>query len=77
MEMENPGKAEDPGIKLTAEPKAGGSPKEVPNLDFILDLPLEVSVGLGRARMVISELLQLGQGSVIELNRLAGEPISI
>ncbi len=51
--------------------------KEVPNLDFVLDIPLEVSVELGRARMVISDLLQLGQGSVIELSKLAGEPLEI
>ncbi len=71
------GKIKEPGIKPEAESKAEGSPKEVPNLDFILDLPLEVSVDLGRVRMLISELLRLGQGSVIELNKLAGEPVDI
>lgn len=50
---------------------------DVGNLNFILDIPLEISVELGRARMMISELLQLGQGSVIELNKLAGEPLEI
>jgi flagellar motor switch protein FliN/FliY len=77
MELENLENTKEPGIKPEAEPKAEGNPKEVPNLDFILDLPLEVSVELGRARMLISELLQLGQGSVIELNKLAGEPVEI
>jgi len=77
MELGNLGKTREPGIKPVAEPKPEGSPKEVPNLDFILDLPLEVSVELGRARMLVSELLQLGQGSVIELNKLAGEPVDI
>ncbi len=52
-------------------------PKESPNLEFILDIPLEVSVELGRTKMPISELLQLGQGSVIELSKLAGEPLEI
>jgi flagellar motor switch protein FliN len=47
------------------------------DLDFILDIPLEVSVELGRTKMLINELLQLGQGSVIELNKLAGEPLEI
>jgi len=56
---------------------AGRGLKEAPNLDFVLDIPLEISVELGRARMLISELLQLGQGSVIELNKLAGEPVEI
>jgi flagellar motor switch protein FliN len=46
-------------------------------LDFILDIPLEVTVEMGRTKMLINDLLQLGQGSVIELNRLAGEPLDI
>ena len=60
-----------------ASPKTSESPPEGTNLDFILDIPLEVSVELGRARMLISDLLQLGQGSVIELTKLAGEPLEI
>lgn len=52
-------------------------PTENNNLDFILDIPLEISVELGRARILISELLQLGQGSVVELSKLAGEPLEI
>jgi flagellar motor switch protein FliN/FliY len=55
----------------------GGGLQEASNLDFVLDIPLEVSVELGRARILISELLQLGRGSVIELNKLAGEPVEI
>jgi flagellar motor switch protein FliN/FliY len=51
--------------------------KQAPNLDFILDIPLEVSVELGRAKILISDLLQLGQGSVIELTKLAGEPLEV
>lgn len=47
------------------------------NLELILDIPLRVTVELGRSRMVVSELLNLGQGSVIELNKLAGEPMEI
>jgi flagellar motor switch protein FliN len=47
------------------------------DLEFILDIPLEVSVELGRTKMFINDLLQLGQGSVIELNKLAGEPLEI
>ena len=46
-------------------------------LDFILDIPLDVSAELGRTRLLISELLQLGQGSVVELNKLAGEPLEV
>jgi len=52
-------------------------PQEFPNLEFILDIPLEVSVELGRTKMLIKDLLHLGQGSVIELDKMAGEPIEI
>jgi flagellar motor switch protein FliN/FliY len=47
------------------------------NLDLILDIPLKVTVELGRTKMVVSDLLNLGQGSVIELNKLAGEPMEV
>lgn len=46
-------------------------------LDFILDIPLQVTVELGRAQMLINDLLQLGQGSVVELSKLAGEPMEV
>lgn len=54
-----------------------GSSKQQQNLDFILDVTLQVTVEVGRARMTIQDLLQLGQGSVIELTKLAGEPLDI
>lgn len=47
------------------------------NIDFILDVPLKVSVLLGSVRMMIRDLLQLGQGSVVELEKLAGEPMEV
>ena len=47
------------------------------NLDFILDIPLTLTAELGRSKMLISELLQLGQGSVLELTKLAGEPMDV
>ncbi|MDY6843651.1 MAG: flagellar motor switch protein FliN [Thermodesulfobacteriota bacterium] len=47
------------------------------NLDFILDIPLEITVELGRTTMIVNELLQLGQGSVVELSKMAGEPLEI
>lgn len=46
-------------------------------LELLLDVPLDVSVELGRARMSINELLQLGPGSVVELDKVAGEPLDI
>lgn len=47
------------------------------NLNLILDIPLRVTVELGRTKMPVSELLNLTQGSVIELNKLAGEPMEV
>jgi len=47
------------------------------NMEFILDIPLEVTVELGRTKLLIHELLKLGQGSVIELSKLAGETLEI
>jgi flagellar motor switch protein FliN/FliY len=54
-----------------ADASAGG------NMEFILDIPLEVSVELGRTKLLINELLKLGQGSVIELSKLAGETLEV
>ena len=47
------------------------------NLDLILDIPLTVTVELGRSKMLINDLLQLGEGSVIELTKLVGEPLEV
>jgi flagellar motor switch protein FliN/FliY len=47
------------------------------SIDFLLDIPLQVTVQIGSTRMLIRELLQLGQGSVIELDKLAGEPMEV
>ena len=53
------------------------SPGPARDLEFLLDIPLLVSVELGRTKMMINDLLQLGQGSVVELEKLAGEPMEI
>lgn len=47
------------------------------NLEFILDIPLQVTVELGRTKMLVKDILQLNQGAVIELSKLAGEPLDI
>ncbi|HDH53533.1 MAG TPA: flagellar motor switch protein FliN [Nitrospirae bacterium] len=47
------------------------------DIEFLLDIPVEITVQLGMTGMLIKELLQLGQGSVIELDKLAGEPMEI
>ena len=48
-----------------------------PNLRFILDIPLQVTVELGRKRLIINDLLRLNQGSVIELTKQIGEPLEV
>lgn len=48
-----------------------------PNLGMIMDIPLKLTAELGRTKIIVSELLNLGQGSVLELNKLAGEPMEI
>jgi flagellar motor switch protein FliN/FliY len=56
---------------------AGGPPLAARNLDLLLDVPLDVTVEIGRARVAIRDLLQLGQGSVLELAKAAGEPLDV
>ncbi len=71
--------------RATSESKSGGSDPVAPfgdekkdrNLQMILDIPLKVSVELGRTRMPVKELINLAQGSVVELNKLAGEPLEV
>ena len=59
------------------KPSAEAGTKSSANMDFLLDIPLEISVELGRTKMLINELLKLGQGSVVELSKLAGETLEI
>ena len=47
------------------------------DIEFLLDIPVEITVQLGITRMLIKELLQIGQGSVVELEKIAGEPMEI
>jgi len=47
------------------------------SLDLLLDIPLQLSVELGRTKLLVKEVLQLNQGSVVELNKLAGEPLDV
>ncbi|MEK6579407.1 MAG: flagellar motor switch protein FliN [Bdellovibrionota bacterium] len=56
-------------------PKAGQPP--VQSLDFILDIPLKLTVELGRTKVAIRDVLQLAQGSVLELSKFAGEPLEV
>jgi len=57
--------------------ESGNNGEQGRRLDLLLDVPLDVSVELGRARLSIQDLLGLGPGSVIELDKIAGEPLDI
>lgn len=56
---------------------AGVSQPAANNLDLILDIPVQMTVELGRTKITIRNLLQLAQGSVVELDGLAGEPMDV
>ena len=60
----------------TTSPLHVVSPEER-ELGFVLDLPLRVSVELGRTRILVQDLLKLHKGSVLELSKLAGEPLEV
>lgn len=57
------------------EPGQGGGGSQ--NMDFLLDIPLEISVELGKAKITVGDLLKLSQGSVVELDKLTNQPLSI
>ncbi len=74
------GAAEEVDDGAEEESAPAGAKKEVGNvhsLDFILDIPLKVTVELGRSKMAIKDILQLAQGSVVELSKFAGEPLEV
>ncbi len=54
-----------------------GSEADMKNLEFLLDIPLQVSVEVGRTRILIKDLLELQEGSILELDKLAGEPLDV
>ncbi|MDA8060118.1 MAG: flagellar motor switch protein FliN, partial [Nitrospiraceae bacterium] len=66
--------APEPEVSRVDAGKTNESPE---NIDFLLDVALTISVQVGTAKMLIKDLLQLGQGSVVELEKLAGEPMEI
>ncbi|MDT8445592.1 MAG: flagellar motor switch protein FliN [bacterium] len=67
-----------PGAKKTMTASGVGSGADgTMDLDFLMDIKLKVTFEVGRAKMYISDLLSLGQGSVIELHRLVGEELEV
>jgi len=80
--------AEQAATKVAVEPAAqpanifprlapGAAPEGTQDLDLILDIPVNLTVELGRTKIPIKHILQLAQGSVIELDALAGEPMDV
>ncbi len=67
---------EETSSPVAAEPAAPAA-TEVQNLDLILDVPLSVTVELGRVRMPVRQLLSLSAGAVVELTKAAGEPLDV
>ena len=61
----------------TLQDSAAGAPAKDVNLEVILDVPVTLSMEVGRTRIPIRNLLQLNQGSVVELDRAAGEPLDV
>ncbi|HUL10691.1 MAG TPA: flagellar motor switch protein FliN [Methylococcaceae bacterium] len=64
-------------LEASLQAKEAGDRRDDINLDVILDVPVTIAMEIGRTRINIRNLLQLTQGSVVELDRLAGEPMDV
>lgn len=74
----NPADDVKPAVFGNLNPDISGlSPEATKNLELVMDIPIQLTVELGRTKMPIRNLLQLAQGSVVELNELAGEPLDV
>ncbi len=69
----------EPGGVLSGEPSRPFSSSDAPasDINMVLDIPVQLSVELGRTKVPIKHILQLGQGSVVELDAMAGEPMDV
>ena len=68
----------EPGGVLTGEmPRPFSGENSTQDINMVLDIPVQLSVELGRTKVPIKHILQLGQGSVVELDALAGEPMDV
>lgn len=80
-EAQSGGGAGDDAVQKAAmsslQDEAAAQGDENVNLDVILDIPVTLAMEIGRTRISIRHLLQLNQGSVVELDRLAGEPLDV
>ena len=73
----NPLKAELPQTGPEAAMAGGGHQRPLEGLGFVMDVPIEVTVEIGRRSMKISDILRLGPGSVLELDKVSGEALDI
>ncbi len=69
--------AASPGQLDTLRSVVGAPSDTKGNINFLLDVPLDVTVELGRTKIALKDMLQLGPGSVIELDKLIGEPVDL
>lgn len=66
-----------PAFEKVPDGAAAGGPSAEPDIDVILDVPVTLSLEVGRAKMSVGELLRLNQGAVVELDRKAGDPLDV
>ena len=64
-------------FETTTTAPAAGAGGDAPELERLYDVPVELAVEIGRTHMTIRETLALGPGSIVTLNRLAGEPVDL
>lgn len=76
-EQSSAGSVAPVGAALFPKLASGSVPGANNDIDMILDIPVQLTVELGRTRIPIKQILQLAQGSVIELDALAGEPMDV
>jgi len=62
---------------VSDKPEENETALDAKKLEFILDIPLQVTVELGRTKLLVKDILGLNQGAVVELSKLAGEPLDI
>jgi flagellar motor switch protein FliN len=76
-QSQSPGTAFSPVTAANAEHAPSNLARGIDSLGFVMDVPVEVTVELGRRRVRIGEVLRLGPGSVLELSKANGEPLDI
>jgi flagellar motor switch protein FliN len=76
-EAASPTAREDQGGPLTGDPVRPFPSAAASDISMVLDIPVQLSVALGRTRVPIKYILQLAKGSVVELDALAGEPMDV